>query len=254
MLYCNLVVYHYNKNTGKAYSPTWSSQTENRGGTKCVLQGDGNFVIYKSDGKAIWNTRTNGKSRAYLTFCDAGEIRVVSRNYNYATTWSSYNNHGYSIDAGAISTQPTKPVNGQLSAHFHSSEFACKRCGATHSIDQNLINKLEQLFSKLNCSKIIVTSGYRDPDCSVAVGGYRNDAHTRGIAADVICYDKNGNPIACETVAWAAEQIGFSGIGLIDSYAIHLDVRTTSNYSNGHWFGDERTGNDNISTFRNYHR
>ncbi|EXM39275.1 peptidase M15 [Ruminococcus albus SY3] len=145
-----------------------------------------------------------------------------------------------------------KPVNGQLSAHFHSSEFACKRCGATHTISQDLINKLESLYSRLNCSKIIVTSGYRDPDCSVAVGGYRNDAHTLGIAADVICYDKNGYQIASSRVAWEAEQIGFTGIGIIDSTAIHLDVRTTSNYSNGHWFGDERNGDNNIPTFKNY--
>ena len=145
-----------------------------------------------------------------------------------------------------------KPVNGQLSAHFHSSEFACKRCGATHTISQDLINKLESLYSRLNCSKIIVTSGYRDPDCSVAVGGYRNDAHTLGIAADVICYDKNGYQIASSRVAWEAEQIGFTGIGIIDNTAIHLDVRTTSNYSNGHWFGDERNGDNNIPTFKNY--
>ena len=145
-----------------------------------------------------------------------------------------------------------KPVNGQLSAHFHSSEFACKRCGATHTISQDLINKLESLYSRLNCSKIIVTSGYRDPDCSVAVGGYRNDAHTLGIAADVICYDKNGYQISSARVAWEAEQIGFTGIGIIDNTAIHLDVRTTSNYSNGHWFGDERNGDNNIPTFKNY--
>ena len=145
-----------------------------------------------------------------------------------------------------------KPVNGQLSAHFHSSEFACKRCGATHTISQDLINKLESLYSRLNCSKIIVTSGYRDPDCSVAVGGYRNDAHTLGIAADVICYDKNGYQISSARVAWEAEQIDFTGIGIIDSTAIHLDVRTTSNYSNGHWFGDERNGDNNIPTFKNY--
>ena len=247
----NLVIYHYNKSTGKAYSPIWSSQTENRGGTKCVLQGDGNLVIYRKDGKAIWNTRTNGKNRAYMTISDAGEIKVVSRNYNYATTWSSYNNHGYSISQSPIVTQPTQPVNGQLSAHFHIDEFRCN-CGNVGTISQDLINKLESLYSRLNCSKIIVTSGYRDPDCSVAVGGYRNDAHTKGIAADVICYDKNGYQISSARVAWEAEQIGFTGIGIIDSYAIHLDVRTTSNYSNGHWFGDERNGDNNIPTFKNY--
>ena len=100
----------------------------------------------------------------------------------------------------------------------------------------------------LRCSRWLQS----DPDCSVAVGGYRNDAHTKGIAADVICYDKNGYQIASSRVAWEAEQIGFTGIGIIDNTAIHLDVRTTSNYSNGHWFGDERNGDNNIPTFKNY--
>ncbi|SFD04823.1 peptidoglycan-binding protein [Ruminococcus albus] len=186
-------------------------------------------------------------------FGNATKTAVLAFQRKYGLTVDGYFGPASRSKMKSVLRSATvKPVNGQLSAHFHSSEFACKRCGATHTISQDLINKLESLYSRLNCSKIIVTSGYRDPDCSVAVGGYRNDAHTLGIAADVICYDKNGYQISSARVAWEAEQIGFSGIGIIDSTAIHLDVRTTSNYSNGHWFGDERNGDNNIPTFKNY--
>ena len=50
----------------------------------------------------------------------------------------------------------------QLSAHFNVREFRCK-CGKSHSflIDNDLLEKLEQLHAAFHCSKIIVNSGYR---------------------------------------------------------------------------------------------
>jgi hypothetical protein len=53
-------------------------------------------------------------------------------------------------------------------------------------------------------------------------------------------------------LAAVAERVGFTGIGIIDSTAVHCDIRNSTNYKNAHWFGDERTGNDNISTFADY--
>ena len=50
----------------------------------------------------------------------------------------------------------------QLSPHFNAKEFRCQ-CGKTHEtlIASELVDKLEQLYTALNCSKIIVTSGWR---------------------------------------------------------------------------------------------
>ena len=47
----------------------------------------------------------------------------------------------------------------QLSAHFNVQEFKCQ-CGKSHDIliDSGLVDKLEALYTTLNCSKIIVTS------------------------------------------------------------------------------------------------
>ncbi|WP_455124873.1 D-Ala-D-Ala carboxypeptidase family metallohydrolase [Ruminococcus sp.] len=52
------------------------------------------------------------------------------------------------------------------------SEFRCK-CGKEHETlnSPELIEKLEKLFTALNCSKIIVTSGYRCEQHDKNVGG-----------------------------------------------------------------------------------
>ena len=143
---------------------------------------------------------------------------------------------------------------GDLSKHFSTKEFVCK-CGRQHDtiINPELITKLEKLYDLLGATAIYINSGYRCPEYSKAVGGYMNDAHTKGIAADICCKGKDGAQsqfFTANDIAEAAERVGFTGIGIITDKDVHVDTRTTSNYSNGHWFGDERTGNDNITTFQ----
>lgn len=139
---------------------------------------------------------------------------------------------------------------GDLSTHFSKREFACK-CGKSHdfTMDGELIKKLEKLHSLTGATAIYITSGFRCPVWSKSVGGYFNDAHTKGIAADIVI-DGKYNRMSSDAVAEAAERVGFTGIGIIDSTAVHVDVRNNTNYVNPHWFGDERTGNDNVKTFQ----
>lgn len=136
--------------------------------------------------------------------------------------------------------------NIQLSDHFNTTEFRCK-CGMHHIIKINpqLIEKLEKLYSTLKCSKIIVTSGYRCKNHDKAVGGSGSGQHTLGTAADVICYDINGDIISSKIVSCVAQDLGFMGIGNINNnyQAIHLDVRT-----NNKWYGDEVVNNNSITT------
>ena len=123
----------------------------------------------------------------------------------------------------------------QLTEHFNVSEFKCK-CGGTHDtkLDTDLADKLEKLHTALNCSKIIINSGYRCPTHSVNVGGSATDYHTKGYAADIVCYDQKGNKISSKIISCVAQDIGFGGIANIDSTytATHVDVRT-SNFWNG---------------------
>lgn len=139
----------------------------------------------------------------------------------------------------------------QISEHFATEEFECKcGCGSCN-VDSELIAKLEQLFTAMNAKYIFVSSGVRCPEHSVAVGGSRTDAHTKGIAADISVMKKNGEYYTAETIAREAEKLGFNGIGIIDNTYCHVDIRNSENFVNSHWFGDERTGNDWIPTFAN---
>lgn len=137
---------------------------------------------------------------------------------------------------------------GDISKNFSKSEFACKCCGKA-DINGDLVNMLERLRTVMNASAIIITSGYRCPSHSVAVGGTATDAHTKGIAADIRVVKKSGQCYTAPTIAREAEKIGFFGIGIIDNLHCHVDVRNKNNYVNDHWFGDERTGDNYITTF-----
>ena len=132
---------------------------------------------------------------------------------------------------------------GNLSAHFSTSEFTCK-CGCGFSkVDNTLIDKLEKLRTLCGNKPITITSGCRCSQYSPKVSGFTNDAHTKGIAADIIIPG-----MLPADVAAAAEKVGFSGIGIMKD-ATHVDVRNDQNYYNNHWFGNEVTGDDHISTF-----
>lgn len=134
----------------------------------------------------------------------------------------------------------------QLSPHFNVQEFRCK-CGRPHNImiADKLVDKLEKLYSALNCSKIIVTSGYRCTNHDKNVGGSGSGQHTKGNAADICCYGQDGQPISSKIVCCTAQDVGFGGIANIDtSYQYtHVDVRTGSK-----WYDDETKDNSAVTS------
>lgn len=130
----------------------------------------------------------------------------------------------------------------QITTHFHSSEFKCQHCGAI-KIQEELVQKLETLFKKLNASKCIISSGYRCPTYDVQIGGFAG-RHSEGLAADCIYYDENGNIIPSKIVICVAFDLGiFNGIANIDGNYVHLDNRKGSTYR-----GDEPRGNSSYWT------
>lgn len=133
----------------------------------------------------------------------------------------------------------------QLSPHFNAKEFRCK-CGKEHEfeVSDELVKKLEQLYTALNCSKIIVTSGFRCSAHDKAVKGSGTGQHTLGNAADICCYGQEGQPISSKTVCCKAQDIGFSGIANITAayQYTHVDVR-----SGKKWYGDEVHGNSSVT-------
>ena len=138
----------------------------------------------------------------------------------------------------------------KLSEHFDSNEFKCPCCGKS-DISENFVQRLEQLFAAIGADKIIISSGIRCSNYSVKVGGFADDMHVKGGAADLIVY-KDGKPMSSFAVAAIAEDLGlFNGIGIIDSSYLHLDIRGDIPYKNNHWFGSEADGT-NYTTFKSY--
>ncbi len=133
----------------------------------------------------------------------------------------------------------------QLSPHFNAKEFRCK-CSKEHefSISDELIEKFEKLYSDLNCSKIIVTSGFRCAAHDKAVKGSGTGQHTLGNAADICCYGQDGQPSSSKVVCCKVQDIGFRGIANITAayQYTHVDVRP-----NGKWYGDEVHGNSTVT-------
>lgn len=132
----------------------------------------------------------------------------------------------------------------KISAHFHSSEFRCK-CGCGKiKIDENLVKKMENIFSKLNASKCIISSGYRCPSYDKVIGGFAG-YHSKGLAADCCYYDKNSKVIPSKIVICVAYDLGeIKGIAMIKGgNHTHLDNRASGTY-----YGDESVSNNSCWT------
>ena len=89
----NLVVYHKNGHY-------WDSNTHGNPGAFAQLQYDGNFVIYNSSNKPLWNTETRDISR--LVIQDDGNL--VGYSDNGASWWTGVikNNNTTSIESNKL--------------------------------------------------------------------------------------------------------------------------------------------------------
>lgn len=130
----------------------------------------------------------------------------------------------------------------QISTHFHSKEYRCQHCGSIR-IDEELVNKLEHIFSKLKASKCIISSGYRCATYDKKIGGFLG-RHFEGLAADCCFYDKQGKIIPSKIVICVAYDLKeLNGIAKINNNYVHLDNRKGTTYR-----GDETKGNSSYWT------
>ena len=107
--------------------------------------------------------------------------------------------------------------NIKISDNFNLKEFQCKCCGQV-KIESKLLELLQKLRSQVG-KPISVLSGYRCPNHNAEVGGAKESYHMKGMAVDIRI--PNMSP---GEVAKIAEQLGFNGIGLYDSFT-HVDIR-----------------------------
>lgn len=138
---------------------------------------------------------------------------------------------------------------GDTTKNFDLREFKCK-CGCNLNLTpKSFIQDVQKVVDYIGGDYAIITSGTRCKKHDITVGGNGKGMHTTGLAAD-IQISKNGKKFTSADIAEVAERLNFSGIGIIDSITCHVDKRTKQIYVSDHWFGDERTGNDNIKTFQ----
>lgn len=116
-----------------------------------------------------------------------------------------------------------KNKNDLLSPNFKVGEFRARRGEALDGdkilIDDELVDKLEQLSLCVRRTPVIITDGYRTEEYDrILTGGVGQ--HTKGKAADIRVRGYSSQELAA-----LAEEIGFDGIGIINGEAIHVDTR-----------------------------
>lgn len=153
------------------------------------------------------------------------------------------------ISYNSISSKLNTPLNGIKGFTYNNflkdtpiSSYAT----FSFPFDDRLLTLVGQLVDKFsdgaNKAYINITSGYRSPEIDRKVGGSGTGQHTLGKAIDMNLYKSNGTQVPSKYIAVAAEMVGFPGIALITTNAIHLDVRDGAKYR-----GDEANlGNNNI--------
>ena len=129
----------------------------------------------------------------------------------------------------------------QISPHFNSSEFKCPHCGVTR-ISKKLIDKLEEIYAKVNASKCIISSGYRCNYYDKQQNGFLGK-HSEGLACDACYYDQNEKIIPSKIICCIAYDLKIPGIAYINQNYTHIDIRPKGTY-----YGDETKGNSSYWT------
>ena len=177
----NLVVYHYNSATNKAYDPVWNSGTHGNSGAKCYLQSDGNLVIYNSSMTALWNTHTNGKRRATLYIKDDGEISVVSLDAN-RTTWSNNYHGSYTVTTPpTTTTKPKTTTTTTKTAAKTTTKTTAKTTAPTSKT--SAVKTVPSGTTTTTTTTVASTACYYPADASNPFGRLRYEGNTYRIVA-----------------------------------------------------------------------
>lgn len=108
--------------------------------------------------------------------------------------------------------------NVKISTNFLLREFECRDGEHQVRLDSRLLQKLQALRDKVG-RPVIILSGYRNSSYNKRVGGSPGSQHLLGKAADIVVQG-----CSVEELARISREIGFTGIGLYDSF-VHVDVR-----------------------------
>lgn len=104
---------------------------------------------------------------------------------------------------------------GDLSLHFSRHEFDCHDGSRAHPTTE-LLASLERLRTIIGNKPIVIVSGYRSPAWNRRVRGATRSQHLFNRAADL-----NRGVATVDQ----ARRAGFTGIGFVGPWAVHVDVR-----------------------------
>lgn len=122
----NLVLYM--SVPGSALNPIWASNTSGRVADVCIMQGDGNLVIYDPDAHPVWASGSSGRNGAHLVAQDDGNVVIYTPAG--APVWST---DTYAIDLNFTMQQQTQSnwcwaaVSASV-ARFFSSTTTWTQC------------------------------------------------------------------------------------------------------------------------------
>lgn len=107
--------------------------------------------------------------------------------------------------------------------YFEEHEFhcTCNRVHQAQSVDPRLIWMLDLARDRAGLP-FVITSGYRCVEHNTEVGGVKDSAHLKGLAADIFV----GNSRARYIMLKSLLPIGFSRIGIGRNF-IHVDIDDT---------------------------
>lgn len=103
--------------------------------------------------------------------------------------------------------------------YFSLSEFDCQHTGENEMKEDFLL-----LLDKLRdvCGFAFhITSGYRSPKHPIEAKKTSPGTHSQGIAADIAVFNAQQR----YTILKKAMELGFTGIGVADSF-VHVDIRS----------------------------
>lgn len=93
--------------------PIWEAKCQNRGGDLCLMQPDGNLVVYAA-GIPIWSSKTNGNPGARLVV--QGDGNTVIYRANNTVAWSTNTCQGFALTPG----QQYRSPNGRYCLIFQT--------------------------------------------------------------------------------------------------------------------------------------
>jgi hypothetical protein len=129
----NLVI--YKKYPGTPQRALWASGTMGHTADTCIMQADGNLVLYDPGNRAIWASNSYGHAQSRLVMQDDGNLVIYAPNN--AAVWAS--NTVSQLPPSGPPATGAQALPGQILAKDHGLQTADGRYTFVFQSDSNLV-------------------------------------------------------------------------------------------------------------------